>query len=87
MAAPVISPNGGIFKKKVNVTISCATAGATINYTTDGSDPTASSSVYVAGKKNKGIKITGKGQHTIKAMGVESGYNNSSIAVANFTID
>jgi hypothetical protein len=83
----VISPNSGTFKKKVKVTISDATAGATIYYTTDGSDPTTSSNVYVAGKKNKGFKITGKGQHTVKAMGVKSGFDNSAIATANFTIN
>ena len=87
VATPVISPNGGTFKKKVMVTMSDATDGATIYYTTDGGDPTTNSSVYVAGKKNKGIKITGKGQHTVKAMGAKSGYDNSAIAVANYTIN
>jgi chitinase len=70
--------------------MSCATAGATIYYTTDGTDPTTSSAIYPSSsgkKKFKGIKISGKGQHTVKAMAAESGYNNSDIAVANFTID
>ena len=86
----MIGPESGTYKKKVTVTMSCATDGATIYYTTDGSDPTTSSPIYPTStgkKKFKGIKITGKGQHTIKAMGVKSGYNNSSIAVANYTIN
>ena len=87
---PVISPDGGTFKKNVSVRLSCATSGATIYYTTDGSDPTIASAVYsrVARKKNKktGFRLTGKGQHTVKAKAVESGFNDSPIATANFTI-
>ena len=45
--APVISPVGGIVDVwPVNVTISCETAGATIHYTTDGTEPTADSPTY-----------------------------------------
>jgi hypothetical protein len=87
VATPVISPNGGTFRKKVFVKLSCATAGATIHYTLDGTDPTTTSSVYLAGKKNKGFKITGLGSHTVKAIAAESGYQNSPIASATFTIN
>ena len=45
--APVISPVGGTVDSwPVNVTISCETIGATIHYTTDGSEPTAESPTY-----------------------------------------
>jgi hypothetical protein len=87
VATPAISPSGGIFRKKIFVKLSCATAGATIYYTLDGSDPTTASTVYFAGKKNKGLKLTGVGSHTVKAMAAESGYNNSPITTADFTID
>jgi uncharacterized delta-60 repeat protein len=40
--APEISPAGGSFVDSREVTLSCATAGATIRYTTDGSDPATS---------------------------------------------
>ena len=56
----------------------------------DGTDPTTGSSVYPvpAGKKKfKGIPITGKGLHTVKARGVNSGYKDSAVATANFTIN
>ena len=43
---PVISPQGGRFFEPQEVTITCATEGTTIYYTTDGSDPTTSSDVY-----------------------------------------
>ncbi len=89
-ATPAISPSGGTFKKKVKFKLSCATLGATIYYTTDGSDPTTASPVYpvATGKKKKvkGIVIKGKGLHTVKAMATAPGYIDSAIAVAVFTI-
>jgi Chitobiase/beta-hexosaminidase C-terminal domain/Divergent InlB B-repeat domain len=87
VATPTISPNGGTFKKKVKVKLSCATAGATIYYTLNGSDPTAASAIYSTRKKFKGIKLRGKGRHTVKAMAAASGLNNSTIASATFTIN
>jgi hypothetical protein len=87
VSTPVISPNGGTFKKKVTVKISDATAGATIYYTLDGSDPTTSSSIYPAGKKNKGIKLTGRGSHTVKAKATRNGFNDSDITTAVFQIN
>lgn len=45
--APVIDPNGGSFSKSCKVSIT-AQEGATIFYTTDGTDPTADSNKYTA---------------------------------------
>ena len=84
---PIISPSGGMFRKKVTVRISDATAAATIYYTLDGSDPTTASIVYIAGKKNKGFKLTGLGSHTLKAKAVAPGFNDSAIATAVFDIN
>jgi hypothetical protein len=42
MAVPAFDPAGGIYSSAQSVAISDATAGATIYYTTDGSDPTNS---------------------------------------------
>ena len=82
----MISPNGGTFRKKVTVRVSDTTPGATIYYTLDGSDPTTASSVYSTGKKNKGIKLSGIGTHTVKAKAVEASYTDSDIATAVFDI-
>lgn len=45
--APVIDPNGGSFSESCKVSIT-AQEGATIFYTTDGTDPTADSNKYTA---------------------------------------
>ncbi len=86
--APAIIPPGGNFKKKVKVTMTCATTGAVIHYTTDGTTPTVSSPVYGVGKgKKNGISISGKGLHTIKAIGSKAGQADSGVTVADFTIN
>lgn len=71
---PVISPPGSSGNSgTVNVTMTCGTAGATIRYTTDGSDPTSGSTVY-----SGSIPITV--DTTVKARGFLASYNDSGIA-------
>jgi|GEM_PF-1331634 len=41
-----ITPNGGSFSDVLNVTLASPTAGSSIYYTTDGSNPTSSSTLY-----------------------------------------
>ncbi len=57
------------------VSIACATDGATIYYTTDGSAPSTSSSVY-----DSEVSISGSQQKTIKAFATKSGYDDSEMA-------
>jgi len=63
VSAPTLSPSGGAFEgTSVEVTVSCATAGARIRYTTNGTDPTTSSSeVGLGGKVTVPIPGTLKG--------------------------
>lgn len=79
-ATPTFSPAAGTYTSVQSVTISDATASASIYYTTDGSTPSASSTPY-----SKAISV-GSTQ-TIKAIAVASGYSNSSVASAAFTIN
>lgn len=46
VATPVATPNGGEYKNKVTVQLECATEGAIMYYTMDGTDPTPASAVY-----------------------------------------
>ena len=46
VATPTFNPEAGTYPEPLSVTISCATEGATIYYTTDGSTPSESSTEY-----------------------------------------
>ena len=79
IATPTFSVESGAVDSGTSVTISCATEGAKIYYTTDGSDPTASSTEYTAA-----ISVTPP--ITLKAIAVKSGMNNSAVASVSYTI-
>ena len=78
-ATPTFNPAAGTYTSAQNVTISTATDGAIIYYTTDGTDPTTSSSVY-----NSSINVSQT--TTIKAIAVKEGIDNSAVATAEYTI-
>ncbi len=78
-ATPTFSPAEGSYTEAQNVTISCATSGATIHYTTDGTTPTANSPVY-----SSAINVSST--TTIKAIATATGYNDSDVATATYTI-
>lgn len=79
VATPTFTPNGGSFMAAMEVTISCATQGATILYTTDGTTPNANSSVY-----NAPFIIFET--TTVKAMATKDGMNNSAVASVTYTL-
>ncbi len=79
-ASPSISPNGGTFSSAQTVSLSSATVGATLYYTTDGSTPSSASLKYSAP-----FTVAAPGA-TVKAIAVKSGLSNSSVASASFTI-
>lgn len=80
VAEPLFTPPSCLFYPSTNVTISCATAGATIRYTLDGSDPTESSKPYTGA-------ITVSDDTVIKARAWKSGMNPSVIVTATYTYD
>ncbi|HSQ75428.1 MAG TPA: chitobiase/beta-hexosaminidase C-terminal domain-containing protein, partial [Bacteroidota bacterium] len=47
-AIPTITPNGGNYSGSVTVTLATSTPGATIRYTTNNTDPNATSQIYTA---------------------------------------
>ena len=79
--APTFDPvSGGTFYGSLDVTISSATSGATIYYTTDGSTPTTSSNSVASGGT-----VTINSSCTIKAIAVAQGHDNSTVAEASYT--
>lgn len=78
-SAPVISPSGGQYTSVQTVTLSDATSGAQIYYTTNGSTPTSSSSVYSG-------PLTVSTNETVSAIALVSGGTASAVTSANFTI-
>ncbi|MBI3488001.1 MAG: chitobiase/beta-hexosaminidase C-terminal domain-containing protein, partial [Acidobacteria bacterium] len=79
VAAPTFSPAAGTYASAQTVTLSTATTGAAICYTTDGSTPTAGSTSYTG-------PIQVLASQTIRAIAVRSGWTNSSVASAAYTI-
>ena len=81
VATPTFSPAAGKVNVNTELTISCATSGATIYYTIDGTDPTTSSTVY--SDSNKPV-ITS--DCTIKAIAEKDGML-SDVASAAYTVE
>ena len=74
--APVISPaDGTVFGSQLSVSMSCATEGAAIYYTTDGSEPTAESTHY--GRFRLSARTV------VKAVAIKDGLA-SEVAVAEY---
>jgi uncharacterized repeat protein (TIGR03803 family) len=78
-ATPTFSPGSGSYGSAQTVTISDTTTGGTIYYTNDGTTPTTGSAVYSG-------PITVNSTETIEAIAGASGYNNSAVASATYTI-
>jgi hypothetical protein len=78
-AAPTFSPPAGTYAGGQQVTLSSTTAGASIHYTTNGTTPSASSTLYSG-------PIPVSSSMTIEAIAVASGYSNSPVASASYVI-
>ena len=76
---PTINLASGSYTGAQTVTITDAIQGATIFYTTDGSTPTTGSSAY-------SVPITVSATETLQAIAVATGYTQSAVATADYTI-
>jgi hypothetical protein len=79
VSTPQFSPSPGTYGSTQNVTITCATSGATIYYTTNGDTPTTSSTEYAGAVE---IAVT----TTLKALAVKTGLDDSSVQSGTYTI-
>jgi uncharacterized repeat protein (TIGR03803 family) len=76
---PTITPNGGTYTSVQNVTLSDSDATANLYYTTDGTTPTSSSTLYTG-------PFTVAASETVQAIAIESNRLTSSVASASFTL-
>ncbi len=79
VATPTFSPDGGSYYGTQSVTMSCATSGSAIHYTTDGSTPTGSSATYSGA-------VSVPSTATLKAIGTYSGWTDSAVKSGTYTI-
>jgi len=79
-ATPQFSLPGGTYRMVQSISISDATAGASIYYTTDGTTPSKSSTAYTGA-------IAVSATETIKAIAVATGFSRSLVAQANYKIN
>lgn len=77
--APEFTPAQGTYSETQNVSFNCSSEGATIYYTTDGSTPTTSCTVYNG-------PITVSKNTTIKAIACCESMANSAVSTATYTI-
>jgi hypothetical protein len=79
-ATATFNPIGGTYTSAQTVTLSDSTPGATIHYTLDGASPTSASPVY-------NQPITVGSTMTIKAIAIATGYADSAVTSATYTIN
>ena len=81
VATPVATPNEGEYKDKVTVLLKCATEGAVMYYTLDGTDPTSASAVYTD-------SIELKNNCTLKVIACkeDSNFTDSEILCVDYVI-
>lgn len=82
-ASPTFSPSGGQVAYGTTVTVSAPT-GCYVNYTTDGSDPTTSSTATLTDGNTATVTINA--DMTIRAIAIDADQNESKVATAVYTL-
>lgn len=80
VATPVISLASGTYGASQTVTVSCATPGVNIYYTTDGTDPVVGTSTLM------NASITIAATSTLKVVAAKAGMIPSTVVSADYTI-
>jgi hypothetical protein len=96
VSTPVFSPGAGPFYAATPVTISSATPGVSIRYTTDGSTPTETNGTLYTGPVTVQVAVdtnmtastasNGSGITMLKAVAYKSGMTDSAVVTGNFII-
>jgi hypothetical protein len=79
VATPVVTPPGGGYTGTQTVTITTASPGAKIFYTTNGSIPSPNSTVYTG-------PLTVSASEHVNVVGIETGYTTSPVVYNNYII-
>lgn len=85
-ATPTFSPAAGTYTGSQSITISTTTSGATICYTTDGTTPTAVTPGTCTTGTTYAAPVTVSATSTVNAIATETGYQNSAVGSATYTI-
>lgn len=72
VAIPSASPSPGVYQSGVSVALNCATTGAQIHFTTDNSEPTSASALYL-GSLNLSVSTV------VKAVAIKEGFPISPV--------
>ena len=81
VATPKLSPRKGSYSEPIEVTITTATAGAVIRYTTDGTKPGPHTALY-----SSPIPVPAGAELLIKAVAYKDGLEGSSYGIGLYTI-
>jgi hypothetical protein len=81
VTAPAFSPVGGTYTTTQSVTITSATSGATIRYTTNGTTPTTTTGTVYSGP------VAINSTTTLKAIAYKTGMTTSAVTSAAYTIN
>ena len=80
VTAPVFTPGPGSYAGPQDIVLSTLTAGASIRYTTDGSDPTETTGTLYTGPVRLGTSAT------LKAVAYLAGWTPSPVTAGDYTI-
>ena len=81
VAAPSFSPGGGTYTGTQNVTITSGTSGASIRYTTNGTNPTSTTGTLYSGA------VSISSDTTLKAIAYKAGQPDSNVTTASYVIN
>ena len=82
VSTPTITPNGGEITVNTQISIACATEGASIYYTIDGSEPSAENGTLYEAP----FTLAESESTTVKAIAVKTDLDNSGVTEAVFTV-
>lgn len=79
VAQPTLSHNAGTYTSAINLSLASPTAGAEIRYTTDGSEPTETSTLYTT-------EINVNSTMTLKTKAYKANWNPSATVTASYIL-